>query len=227
MLKSVIRAAFVAASLCFSSFGLAAAQPSAALSLAEIRQAIQTSGDIALKAEQIVSGDTVMFVEYEGVQVAMVVSCPKDSAGCTGIAFYTPYPNSIRAGLEYINKVNSSTKFAWLSLAESGRLAAHHSLLLSGVSRGALLLNIRIYTAVYVMRGQSIIQNGGGNLISAAPDDRTRIIDAEHLPEPTIGATGDLSGLFNEVDLDKDLTEILSDAQRYGQLRKIANDFFE
>lgn len=227
MLKSVIGAAFVAAIICLSSVGVASAQLPGAMSLPEIRQAIQNSGDIVIQKEQAVTGDTVMFLNYKGVQTAIVVSCPDEVADCTGVAFYTPYPASISASLDYLNSVNRSAKFGWLSIEQTARIALHHSLLLAGVSKDALLLNIRIYTAVYVMRGQSILENSGVNQISMTSKDKAHVIDAEHLPAPTIGATGDLSGLFKETDFNDDLEKVLDDAQRYGQMRKIANDFFE
>jgi hypothetical protein len=227
MLKSLLGAALAAAVFYFSAAGHAAAQAPSAPSLAEIREAITASEDITIDSEHVISGETILILSYRGLHLAMVVSCPPQNAPqCTGVAFFTPYPQSMKASLDFLNKANGSAKLGWLSMNQQGRVAAQHGLVTVGVSREALLLNIRVYAAIYAIRGKQILDGGLGTLIGAPASAEGRIIDANHLPEPIIGASAGLDSLFDEPKFGDGLTEVLGDAQRYGQLRKIANDFF-
>jgi hypothetical protein len=202
-------------------------QALAGFTAADLRAAIAKSGDIAITREADYEGEAVWAIAYEGINTAIVLNCPTETAGkCLSVAFLTGYPTQISADAFAVNELNRTSRFGWLASHSSGRVAFGHGVILAGMSLDGFLQNIRLNAAAYVVRGQDLIASPRSVSLPGLPpaDPREFLIDAEHRPQARLGQSEALALLFEDETMSASLVNALKDAQSLGELRKIAND---
>lgn len=221
-----------AASLCASSSsfaqGNAQLQSLGGYSPGELKAAIAKSGDITIVKEAAFEGDIVWALTYEGINSALILNCPAENGGkCLAATLFTGYPTQISADAVSVNDLNRISRFGWLSSHGEGRVAFGHSMILSSATLDGFTLNIRLNAAAYVVRGQELLKAPKSvSLPGVAPPSRGEtLVDANHLPAPAIGLVASLPEVFDDGVVAASLANALSDAQTYGEMRKIANQF--
>lgn len=194
---------------------------------AELRAAVEKSGDISLLREAEAEGERLWLVAYEGIHAAILLNCPAEIGGkCVSVAFFTIYPSQISADAVAVNEINRNSRFGWLSSHGEGRVSFGHSLILSGMSLDGFLENVRLNAAAYVVHGQDLVQAARSVALPglAPPGPAERRIDAAHRPPERLGLSARLAALLDDPEAAAGLANALADAQTYGEMRKIMND---
>lgn len=193
----------------------------------QLRAAIEKSGDLAILREAEADGELLWLVAYEGINAAMLLNCPTEIGGkCVSVAFFTVYPAQISADAVAVNGLNRNSRFGWLTSHGEGRVAFGHSLILSGMTLDGFLENVRLNAAAYVVYGQELVSAAKSVSLPgvAAPEPGELRLDAAHQPAAAIGASARLASLLDDADALAGLSNVLADAQSYGEMRKIMND---
>jgi hypothetical protein len=226
MLKKIIAAAFAGGLVASAS---ASAQPIESLGgyrLDEIKAAIVKSGDIAMVSEKTEGANAFLVVKYQDFTSGLYLQCPPETGSkCVTASFKTGYPTQISADVNVVNEMNKGSLFGWLVALEDGKVGFAHGLVMTGLSLDGLLQNIRLNTAIYVLRAQELAQAPKSvSLPGVIEDPKESIVDAAHQPQANIGVAETFPEILSDADLAANLAGILSDAQTKGELRKIAND---
>lgn len=217
----ILRAALLAAGLAAAALP-AGAQSFDGLTAAQFRQVIASEPRLTIVKEDAVQGTPVFIIDFSGVKT--VVALNLDDAG-RGLSFvqvgYYPESLSGRMSAAAVGALNSSSQFGWFTKDADGGVAYVNADTLYGETAKGITFDLVLFTALYAAQGSSAstVSFEGGE---ASP--REKIVDVNHRPAARLGVDAETFKALKTVAGGDALENVFSDAQSYGELRKIAND---
>lgn len=216
-----LRAAILAAGLAATATA-ASAQSFDGLTPAQFRQMIATEPRLTIVKEDLTQGTPVFIIDFSGVK--SIVALNVDEAG-RGLSYMQIgfYPDSLsgRISAAAVSELNNNSQFGWFTKDADGGVAYVNGDTLYGETAKGVTFDLILFSALYATQGSSAstVSFEGGD---ASP--REKLIDVNHQPAAPVGLNAKTFGVLKSVAGGENLESVFTDAQTYGEIRKIAND---
>ncbi len=221
MFKTTIITIFAAS----ISIAGASAQSAGSYTRDQIRGFLASATDILILDEGALSSGSPSYVlEYSGVRVGLFLNCPKNNyQRCTGADLLILMPDSMRTNLAGLNGMNASTDYGRFYNFNNGALGFANGLLMTGLNGEGIRWNIKVMAAISAVlssNSSSVSYEGG----ETSPGEKR--IDASHQPSAILVASKQFETAADEFGDALAFSEAaIADAQSFGALRKIADEF--